>query len=249
MTTSPHVDFTDPPTSEAEWRAFVASLAEWDGATPAATVVVAPHPDDESLAVGGTISEWAAAGTHVAVVAVTDGEGSHPGRGGLAERRRREQARALAALGITTDPVRLGLPDTAVAEHEPAVVEALLSVVGEAAETAAVAAADVVLVAPWERDAHSDHDACGRAAVIASQRTGATLLAYPGWAWQWATPADFGGLILRRHPLSADARRHKADAEGAFTSQTTSLDGAAPILSDQFLDRFRRPDEVLILGA
>ena len=45
---------------------------------PATAVVVAPHPDDEVLGVGGLLSLLARAGTAIHVVAVTDGEASHP---------------------------------------------------------------------------------------------------------------------------------------------------------------------------
>ena len=41
-------------------------------------LVVAPHPDDESLACGGLIAEARAQGRLVRVVIVSDGTGSHP---------------------------------------------------------------------------------------------------------------------------------------------------------------------------
>lgn len=201
--------------------------------------MVAPHPDDETLAVGGTLATWSAAGTRIVVVAVTDGEGSHPGRPGLADRRAGEQRRALTALGIEADPIRLGLPDTGVPDHRRALTDALVDITDAGPSGA-------VIVAPWELDAHCDHDATGQAAAEAARRVGVALLAYPGWAWQWAVPADFAGVALLRHRLGDDAQRRKGTAVAAFSTQTTSWEGAAPILSEQFLERFRRRDEVLI---
>ena len=42
------------------------------------TVVVAPHPDDETLLSGGLIAHQARAGVPVIVLAVTDGEAAYP---------------------------------------------------------------------------------------------------------------------------------------------------------------------------
>ena len=62
------------------------------------TVVVAPHPDDETLLSGGLIAHQARAGVPVIVLAVTDGEAAYPGDpDGLARQRRREQRQALRA--------------------------------------------------------------------------------------------------------------------------------------------------------
>ena len=41
-------------------------------------LVVAPHPDDEILAAGGLLVELAARGAEISVLALTDGEASHP---------------------------------------------------------------------------------------------------------------------------------------------------------------------------
>ncbi|MGI8755157.1 MAG: PIG-L deacetylase family protein [Acidimicrobiales bacterium] len=200
---------------------------------------MAPHPDDETLPIGGTVATWAAAGTSIEVVAVTDGEASHPGAPGLAERRAEEQRVALAALGVTAPPIRLRLPDTGVAAHHQLLVTTLSErLVGRGPVT--------VILAPWELDAHGDHDAVGRAALAAAAQTGATCVRFPVWAWQWATPETFAGLDLRRLPLSPDATRRKTTAVACFPSQTEVAPGSVPILSPGFLERFRRPSEVLI---
>ena len=41
-------------------------------------VVIAPHPDDESLGCGGLIAGWRARGNDARVVVLSDGTGSHP---------------------------------------------------------------------------------------------------------------------------------------------------------------------------
>jgi GlcNAc-PI de-N-acetylase len=70
-----------PGTAEGAWVSWlgsrhlpVADLGAWSSA-----VIVAAHPDDEILGAGGTMALLAAAGTRLRLVAVTDGEASHPG--------------------------------------------------------------------------------------------------------------------------------------------------------------------------
>src|ERR1700712_473320 len=82
----------------------------------ARAVVVAPHPDDEILAVGGLLAHLARVGTPVLIVAVTDGTASHVGSTEwpverLVRERPIESRTALHRLGVDTEPVRLGLPD------------------------------------------------------------------------------------------------------------------------------------------
>lgn len=158
------------PTSEGQWHDVVTGLPELHlGVGP--VVVAAPHPDDETLAVGGVLAHLAAMGCAVDIIAVTDGEASHPGLDGLAAERIAEQTAALAALGIDGRTHRLGLPDGRVADHVDAVTAALV----------AACTRDTTLLAPWAHDGHCDHDAVGRAAQRAAELTGARLLGYLVW--------------------------------------------------------------------
>ncbi len=63
-----------------EWDRLVSGLppvpVPWPPVGP--IVVVAPHPDDELLAIGATLAAATDAGTEITIVAVTDGEASHP---------------------------------------------------------------------------------------------------------------------------------------------------------------------------
>ena len=71
----------------------------------ARALVIAPHPDDEVLTVGGLLAQLARIGTPEQVVAVTDGTTSHPGSSvwpaeRLAVERAHESREALRCLGI-----------------------------------------------------------------------------------------------------------------------------------------------------
>jgi LmbE family N-acetylglucosaminyl deacetylase len=68
-------------------------------------VVVAPHPDDETLAAGGLIAMQRFRQIHVTLLAVTDGEAAYPGVPDLGRTRRVEQAHAADALGLARDSV------------------------------------------------------------------------------------------------------------------------------------------------
>ena len=70
-----------PGTAEEAWDEW-AGLQHLPAADPLdwpSVVIVAAHPDDEVLGAGGTMAMLAAAGARLRLVAVTDGEASHPG--------------------------------------------------------------------------------------------------------------------------------------------------------------------------
>ncbi|HMH89638.1 MAG TPA: PIG-L family deacetylase, partial [Streptosporangiaceae bacterium] len=113
-----------PGTGEETWRDWpeLGRLPAADITSPASAVVLAAHPDDEVLGVGGTMSRLAAAGARLRLIAVTDGEASHPGIAqpdALARRRIAETAAALRVLGAqATEVIRLRFPDTGLDARE-----------------------------------------------------------------------------------------------------------------------------------
>jgi LmbE family N-acetylglucosaminyl deacetylase len=144
-------------TPEGMWRPFLISLGlpglALDPA-PERAVVVAPHPDDEVLGVGGLLALLAAAGTRVEALSVTDGEASHTGGSisppALAAVRPAETIAALTALGLCADVRGLHQPDGGRETLERPVVEALRLEPG------------TWLLGPWSGDGHPDHEAVGR---------------------------------------------------------------------------------------
>lgn len=74
-------------------------------------LVVAAHPDDEVLGMGGTIAVHTQRGDVVRVLVVTDGSSTqYPGDAETRARKEEEAVRAAAELGVT-DYVHLDLPD------------------------------------------------------------------------------------------------------------------------------------------
>ena len=117
-------------------------------------LVVAPHPDDAELGMGGTIVNLLAAGKRLAVLDLTSGE---PTPFGTPARRRRETAAASAALGLTLR-LNLGLPNRT--------LEASLRARAKVAEVYRTLRPRVLFIPYW-RDAHPDHLAASRLATEA----------------------------------------------------------------------------------
>lgn len=233
---------TGAGTAEKAWRPWLSAsdIPALDLAGAGSPLVVAPHPDDEVLGVGGLLATLGRGD----IVAVTDGEASHPestvySRAELAAVRRHESGLALGRLGLPLARVhRLGQADGGIDEDVVA-----------AALTAWLYPGRWCL-ATWRGDGHPDHEAVGRAAARACADTGARLLEYPVWTWHWARPGDprVPWRRARAVALSDAARAAKSAAIDAFRSQIAPIgpDPAdAAILPATTLVRFRRPFEVV----
>ncbi|MEZ0166120.1 PIG-L family deacetylase [Kineococcus sp. LSe6-4] len=248
---SPEFTHDGPGTPEADWRRWpglrdVAPL-EWAGVEH--VVVVAAHPDDETLGAGGLLAAAAARGRAVDVVVATDGEGSHPHSPtttpqALALVRAREVQDAVATLAPHARVHRLALPDGGVAAGREALAAALGPLVGPR----------TLLVAPWTADGHPDHDAAGEVAVAVAAQAGATCLHYPVWLWHWAHPGDVRVPWLRgrRLELDAHARERKSAAMARHVSQTAPLSprpGDEVLLPAGVLAHFERDVEFFLTAG
>ncbi len=245
------VNFThhDAGTSEADWAGSGAgALPElpFAAAELAATafIVLAAHPDDESLGAGGLMARLHGFGAEVRVLLCTAGEASHPDSPSttpeqLADVRLREFAGALGRLVPDAGWRYLGLPDGQVAGHR----EDVLAAIGEAAAATGKPAGRIVLVAPYRNDGHTDHDALGSAAAAAADDAGYGLLEYPVWYWLWAGPKDPAWRNWLRLPLTPAEAQAKAQAMAAHTSQVRALSeqpGDEVLLPPAFLQHFAR---------
>jgi hypothetical protein len=108
-------------TPESHWRTWEQNRrpgndlqveALFDGRLPARFILLAAHPDDETLGAGGLLASLARNGVQCDIVILTDGEGSHPCSPThtphqLAQRRRKEVAHALQLLAPAAQPLPL----------------------------------------------------------------------------------------------------------------------------------------------
>lgn len=235
-------------TSAADWRAHPEWLAlmGMDIAAYDRVLVVAAHPDDESLGAGGLIARAHRQGVAVDLVLTTAGEHSHPGSPSvspteLAQRRREESRTAWRALGPDSEPHFLGIEDGTVAESEEAMVTALVDLLGDARR--------VLVAAPWRNDGHPDHEAAGRATAAACRRTGADLVEYPVWFWHWGLPEQAPWEAMRAIELHPQDVALKSAAIAAHRTQVLPLSDAAgdePLLGQAFLDMFHGAVEVFV---
>lgn len=204
-------------------------------------VVIAPHPDDESLGAGGLIAAAVAASLEVKVAFLTDGEGSHIGSPTyppevLAGLRRAEARAALGELGV--DGARaefIGLPDGRLADLPPSeaavVVETLVGLIPE----------ETVVCVTAQTDPHPDHRIAHRWAKIASAMRRSELWSYPVWTWTaaediFSQPPPQGlrvaidtHLVAKRNAIAAHRSQHGLvvkDARESFTLPTELLRAA-----------------------
>jgi hypothetical protein len=104
--------------SEAAWLPAFVGLVDWE-LPLVPTLVLAPHPDDETLGAGGLIARLRRAGVPVTIVAITDGEHAYADTPNLADIRIPEQIEALHRLGVPERMIhRLHLPDRDVSGYE-----------------------------------------------------------------------------------------------------------------------------------
>jgi LmbE family N-acetylglucosaminyl deacetylase len=214
---------------------LLCACPEWE--SPSSSVlVIAPHPDDETLATGGLISTMRSDGLEVMIAAVTDGENAYGDGPPLGEVRAKEQRSALEVLGVSPiHTVRLRFPDSDVAAHELALVDSLLPLTSPSTH----------IIATWPADYHPDHEACGRAAQVVARQTGARLTFCFFWTWHRGTIDALKGEKLCRFRLSPAAMHSKAVALACHTSQLHH-DAGEPILPERLLAPARRPFEVYL---
>ena len=218
----------------------------------ATVLVLAPHPDDESIGCGGLVALTASSASPAANLVLPDGSGAHPGsRAWPPERRasiRADEARdAVAILGLAPDRLGfLGLTDAAVPIAGPVFEGAVRSVLARAASTDAT-----ILAAPWVEDPHSDHLAVHHVAREAARRAGLRLLSYPVWGWTLppsATLREPGPIRGARLDIASvlDAKRRAVDAHRTQDELVIDDDPDAFVLPRVLLDPCDEPFEVFI---
>ncbi|KQO95784.1 hypothetical protein ASF30_19480 [Leifsonia sp. Leaf264] len=210
-------------------------------------VVLAAHPDDETLGAGGLIESAGRNGTRISIVVATDGEASHPSSPThtpwqLSRIRRREMRKAIDHLAPDAVIHHCEIPDGQLIDHVDEVVDCVVGIVNDAGGGATI-------VAPWSGDGHRDHRAAAAAARQAAENTGSALLEYPIWMWHWGRPDDdslpWNDMVAI--DLDADTRMAKSSALIEHVSQTAPLSdqaGDEAVIGVEMRSHFERPFEV-----
>lgn len=239
-------DHRDPGTAESVWadapELIAAQPVRLDGFDQ--LVVVAAHPDDESLGAGGLLAAATRAGLPVTVVVATLGERSHPAStthtaDDLRVLRRAEVYQALSHVAPDAVVRLVNLDDGRLGEQQDRLGRALEPL---------ISGARTLVVAPWRGDGHPDHRAAGTVAAALAETAGAIMLEYPIWAWHWATPSQLPTELLRFDLTDAD-RGAKVLAVNSHRSQTEPLSRAAgdeAVVAPHFAEHFDRRFEIFV---
>lgn len=222
---------------------------------PGVTVVIAPHPDDESLGCGGTIALLKNEGKEVHLIFVSDGSMSHP----LSKKYNTDklillrEAEALSAAKI------LGIP--AIHCSFMRLQDGAVPTFGEIGFKDAVIKMTVLLkkikpktiFLPWKNDPHSDHQASWQIANSSIKKacTGTQLLHYLIWFWERGV-LDYqlkDGVKWCKIDVSSVINL-KRSAIAAHISQVSRLiddDATGFILSPEVLAHFEGPFELFAI--
>lgn len=232
-----------PGADEGSWGDWSRTLPTWTPPT-GPLLVVAPHPDDETLGAGGLISTCVRQSADITLLSLSDGEAACPEVANLGELRQSELSAALRCLGLSSpNIIRMRIPDGQLHEHENAIREAIRALLRRS----------MIVVAPFEFDGHADHDAAGRAAWQAvherssMHRTPSVhLIRYPIWAWHQGSPMLRAARAAARFPLNEQSRSAKQHATDCFRSQLRERAGGA-IVPPHVRKYFSRGYEVFVL--
>lgn len=250
-TPAPAFDHREPGTAESQWLG-APQWAEVDRARPADVlagvdhlVVLAAHPDDETLGCAGLVSAASAAAVPVTVVVATLGEDSHPASPthtpeDLAGRREDEVRRAVAEVAGDATVELLRLPDGRLEDHAVELAETLSRL---------VTGPGTLVLAPWRHDGHCDHEAAGRVAAEVADSAGARVLEYPVWLWHWGTADGVPWGEVLAVDLEAEqvtARRAALDLHASQTAPLSDEPGDEVLLGPHVLAHFDRPFETYL---
>ncbi|MCC6105094.1 PIG-L deacetylase family protein [Acetobacter sp.] len=221
---------------------------------PGTALILAPHPDDESLGCGGFIAEAVARGRPPVVVIVSDGSGSHPAsrewpEERLRQQREKEAREAARILGLPPERLYfLGLRDTAVPTEGPE----FRSTVDRLAELALHYDCNTLLV-PWRHDPHCDHEAVWlMGKVLKAMLPHLRLLAYP--VWGLTLPSD--GVLDQPFPAGwrldigahLATKRHAVEAHESQRGLVIQDDPDGFVMPENLLEKIIQTYEIYLLS-
>lgn len=202
-------------------------------------LVVAPHPDDEVLGVGGTIKKKVSLGHEVYAAIVTNATKSDPVR--YTEEKlinvRNEARKACGLLGVK-EVFFEDFPAPALDQYPGHLMAQALSKI--ISETRAE-----VLFIPFRGDIHNDHKAVFDACMVAARPVGnytvKSIYAYETMSeTEWAYPFAGESFVPNKfESLSQDEFKAKLDAMSCYRSQIKSFPNPRSNEALEALSKFR----------
>ncbi len=210
------------------------------------TLIVAPHPDDESLGCGGAIKLLRNNNSEVYVLVLSDGTLSHPNSKKfpavkLRDLREKEIIEALKVLNVEKEKIRFfRYKDRAVPNENS---ENWNEIIKKCREYFYEIKPQTVFV-PWRRDPHPDHRAAYKiVSTIKKTLANLRIIEYPIWLWEIAQTEDapqIGEVSAHRLDVSS-VKNLKRQAIYKHNSQIAGLIDDDPEgfqLSPEILENF-----------
>lgn len=214
-------------------------------------LIVAPHPDDETLGCGGAIALCRQQLIPILVLVVSDGTRSHPNSlayppVALKKLRERESLAALAILGVAPEMVTFfGLPDGAVDISSQS-----SKAIAFCHEYLSNLQPSIVFL-PWRNDPHEDHRASWQLLTTAMSNLtySPRIIEYPIWDWDTQQRGNFPNSIAAWRLDISHVLELKKSAIAEYHSQISNLihdDPEGFRLTPQMLQNFTQPWEIYI---
>jgi LmbE family N-acetylglucosaminyl deacetylase len=214
-------------------------------------LIVAPHPDDETLGCGGAIALFRQLNLPVAVAVVSDGTKSHPNSltyppPKLKKLREQESLAALAILGVAPEAVIfLDLPDGEVyiSSKSQAMIASIDQYLTQLVPS--------IVFLPWRQDPHPDHRASCQLFTLATKNltNPPRIIEYPIWDWDTQQRGDFTDSINAWRLDITNVLELKRQAIAQYRSQISDLindDPAGFRLTAKMLHNFTQPWEMYL---
>lgn len=194
-------------------------------------MILAPHPDDETLGCGALIAAISAEGGKAYTAFVTDGAGSHadaPGwsRKRIAALRRTEAATALHALHGAR-ALHLDWPDAAPPKPGDPTFERTADRLAAWCRVRGIRRIAVT----WDGEPHCDHEASAALAAAVAERTAVRLYHYLVWGW---TVADVARHTRNRRVVSIDTSARRPQQRRAMACHRSQRGGRIAGAAENF---------------
>ncbi len=209
-------------------------------------LVVAPHPDDETLGCGGAIALLNSLHCDVRVLVISDGTRSHPHSlkypaAKLQKLRESETLAALYLLGLEAKNVTfLGLQDGSISTQYESAVARCRAYLAEINFS--------LIFLPWRYDPHPDHQASWQLIQTAlASLPQPKIIEYPIWDWDEKQRRNLPEQTKIWRLDISKVVLLKQQAISAYRSQITNLIDDDPEgfrLTPSMLANFARPWEV-----